>query len=125
VSLGDILGKLGGQQGEQGGIAAISKLFGGTGLQGIMSKLQSSGLGQQVNSWVGTGQNMPVSGSDIKNAVNPDTLQQVAQQQGMSPDQLSQQVAAALPEMVDRATPEGQVPKQGSGLDALTGMFKK
>ena len=64
---------------------------------------------------------MPVSGSDIKNAVNPDTLQQVAQQQGMSPDQLSQQVAEALPDMVDQATPEGQVPKQGSGLDRPAG----
>jgi uncharacterized protein YidB (DUF937 family) len=125
VPLKDILGKLGGQQGQQGGVAAISKLFGDSGLQGIMSKLQSSGMGRQVNSWIGSGQNMPVSGADIKNAVNPETLQQVAQQQGMSPDQLSDHVAQALPDMVDQATPDGQVPKQGSGLDALTSMFKR
>jgi uncharacterized protein YidB (DUF937 family) len=125
VSLTDILGKLGGQQGQQGGVAAISQLFGGNGLQGIMAKMQSNGMNQQVGSWVGTGQNMPVSGSDIQKMMNPQELAQLAERQGMSPEQMCQHIAQALPSLVDQATPNGQVPKQASGIDALTGMLKK
>src|ERR1700743_588203 len=62
VGLNDILGKLGGQNGEQGGVAAISKLFDGEGMQGILTKLQASGLDKQVMSWIGHGQNQPGTG---------------------------------------------------------------
>ena len=125
MALNDILGKLGGQNGQQGGLAAISSLFGNEGLPGIMSKLQASGLDKQVMSWIGGGQNQPVTGAEIKNAVDPQQLQQVAQRQGMSQDELASHVAEALPKVVDQATPTGQVPQQGSSLDALMGMFKK
>jgi uncharacterized protein YidB (DUF937 family) len=125
VALTDILSKLGGQKGEQGGIAAISTLFGGDGMQGILGKLQASGLDKQVMSWVGRGQNEPVTGDDIKHAVDPRQLSEVAQQSGMSQDQVADQVAQALPEAVDKATPGGAVPQQGFSMDALMGMFKK
>jgi uncharacterized protein YidB (DUF937 family) len=124
MGLNDILNKLGGQHGEQGGISAISNLFDEDNLQGIMSKLESSGLGQQVQSWVGKGQNMPVSESEIKNAVDPQKLQQVAQQQGMSSDEVADHVAQALPHVVDQATPNGQVPKQSS-IHSMMGILKK
>jgi uncharacterized protein YidB (DUF937 family) len=125
VGLNDILGKLGGQNGEQGGITAISSLFGNEGMQGILSKLQASGLDKQVMSWVGHGQNEPVTGDDIKNAVDPQQLSQVAQQSGMSTDDVANHVAQALPEAVDKATPGGAVPQQGFSMDTLMGMFKK
>ena len=125
MALNDILGKLGGQNGQQGGLAAISKLFGGEGMQGILTKLQASGLDKQVMSWIGHGQNDPVTGDDIKNAVDPQKLSQVAQQTGMSQDEVADHVAQALPEAVDKATPGGAVPQQGFNMDTLTGMFKK
>lgn len=126
MALNDILGKLGGQKGEEGGVSAISSLFGGEGLQGIVSKLQQSGMDKQVMSWISGGKNEPVSGSEIKNAVDPQQLQQMAQQQGMSQDELADNVAQALPHVVDKATPSGQVPQQaGGGMDALKGMFKR
>ena len=126
MGLNDILGKLGGQNGEQGGMSAISSLFGNEGLQGILSKLQASGLDKQVMSWVGGGKNEPVTGTEIKDAVDPQQLQQVAQQTGMSQDQVADHVAEALPHVVDQATPTGQVPQQASSpLDSLMGMFKK
>ncbi|HEX3513550.1 MAG TPA: YidB family protein [Trebonia sp.] len=125
MALGDILSKLGGQQGQQGGLATITRLLGGgNGLQGIMSKLNANGMGEQVKSWIGTGQNMPVSGADIKNVVDPQQLAQMAEQRDMSPDQMADQVAQALPSVVDKATPEGQVPKQGSSMDSLMGLLK-
>jgi uncharacterized protein YidB (DUF937 family) len=125
VALTDILNKLGGQNGEQGGMAAISKLFEGDGMQGILSKLQASGMDKQVMSWIGHGQNEPVSGADIKNVVDPQQLSQVAQQSGMSQDEVADHVAQALPEAVDKATPCGAVPQQGFNMDTLMGLFKK
>jgi uncharacterized protein YidB (DUF937 family) len=124
VALTDILSKLGGNKGQQGGVAAISQLFGSNNLQGILSALQSKGMGQQVQSWVGKGQNMPISGSDIQNVVDPQRLSQMAQQQGMSPDQMSGHIAEALPNLVDQATPSGQVPQQATSMESLTGMLK-
>ena len=126
MGLNDILGKLGGGDGEQGGMSNISQLFGNEGLQGILSKLQASGLDKQVMSWIGGGKNEAVTGTEIKDAVDPQQLQQVAQQTGMSTDQVADHVAEALPTVVDQATPSGQVPQQaGSPLDSLMGMFKK
>ena len=125
MALTDILTKLGGQQGQQGAVAAISQLFGGNGLQGIVSTMRSSGMGKQVQSWIGSGQNMPVTGADIKKMVDPQKLSQLARQQDMSPDEMSEQIAEALPNLVDQATPDGQVPKQGKSVDSPTGKHKR
>jgi uncharacterized protein YidB (DUF937 family) len=120
VALTDILTKLGGQEGQQ-----LSELFGGNGLQGIVSTLQSHGMGKQVQSWIGSGKNMPVSGADIKKVVDPQKLSQMARQQSMSPDEMSQHIAEALPNLVDKATPDGKVPKQGGSMDSLKGKVKR
>jgi uncharacterized protein YidB (DUF937 family) len=124
VTLTDIFDKLGDARGEQGAITAISELFGAKGLQGIVGKMQSNGMGRQVHSWIGNGQNLPVTAADIKKAVDPQQLAKAAQQQGVSPEQLCEQIAQVLPEIVDRATPNGQVPKQG-GKDAMAGKAGK
>jgi uncharacterized protein YidB (DUF937 family) len=110
-TLGDITAKLGGQQGQEGGLASLQKLVSSSGgLQGLTSKLASSGLGQQVQSWVGHGQNEPVSGSQVKDAMDPGQVSAMAKQAGMSPDETCDHVAKALPDMVDQATPQGQMP---------------
>jgi uncharacterized protein YidB (DUF937 family) len=119
MGLQDVLGKLGGSRGHQGGIDNVQQLFGGGGLQGIVTTLNNKGMGQQVQSWIGRGQNQPISGNDVQRAVDPAKLQQMAQQQGMSTDEFSSHVAQALPDMVDQATPEGMVPKQSGNLKNL------
>ena len=119
MGLQDVLGKLGGSRGHQGGIDNVQQLFGGGGLQGIAATLNNKGMGPQVQSWIGSGQNQPISGSDIQRVVDPAKLQQMAQQQGMSTDEFSNHVAQALPDMVDQATPEGMVPKQSGNLKNL------
>ena len=112
MALQDVLSTLGGSQGHQGGIDNVQQLFGGGGLQGIMTQLNQNGMGQQVQSWVGNGQNQPITGNDVQQAVDPAKLQQMAQQQGMTTDEFSSHVAQALPDMVDQATPGGMVPQQ-------------
>ena len=124
MALTDILTKKSGQQGQHEGIEAISELFGGKGLQAILSAMYSNGLGQQAKSWIGTGQNMPVSSADVKKMANPAALARMAQREDMSPDELCDHVARALPQLVDQATPDGQVPKQG-GKDVPAGKSHK
>jgi uncharacterized protein YidB (DUF937 family) len=120
VTLTDILTKKSSQQ----GIEAIAELFGGKGLQAILSATYSNGLGQQAKSWIGTGQNMPISSADIKKMANPAALARMAQQEDISQDELCDYVARALPQLVDQATPDGQVPKQG-GKDVPAGKSRK
>jgi uncharacterized protein YidB (DUF937 family) len=119
MGLQDVLGKLGGNKGHQGGIDNVQQLFGTSGLQGIVQKLTNNGMGKQVQSWIGGGQNQPISGDDVQRAVDPSTLDQMAKQQNMSPQDYSSHVAQALPEMVDKATPEGMIPKQGGSLRSM------
>jgi uncharacterized protein YidB (DUF937 family) len=114
MALQDVLRKLGGSQGHQGGIDNVQQLFGGGGLQGIVTQLNKNGLGRQVQSWIGSGQNLLISGTDVQRVVDPARLEQLAQQQGMSPGEFSEHVALALPDMIDQATPEGLVPQQAS-----------
>jgi uncharacterized protein YidB (DUF937 family) len=129
-TLGDITAKLGGQRGQEGGLASLQKLVSSSGgLQGLTSKLASSGLGQQVQSWVGHGQNQPVSGSQIQDAMDPQQVHSMAKQAGMSDEETCDHVAKALPDMVDQATPEGQMPAPredpfSKGMDSVKHLLK-
>jgi uncharacterized protein YidB (DUF937 family) len=76
---------------------------------------------------VGQGKNEPVSGADIREAMDPAVLNQVAEQAQMSPEQASEAVAQVLPDMVNKVTPEGQLPTEdpfAKGLGSLKQMFK-
>ena len=116
--LGQILGNvLGGQsqQVQQGLPAILGQLLagqsaGGGGLQGLLAQLSQAGLGPQVQSWVGTGQNMPVNPEQLGQALPQEHVEQWAQQTGTSSAALLAVLAQVLPHAVDQATPEGQVP---------------
>ncbi|OKH92729.1 hypothetical protein AB852_24285 [Streptomyces uncialis] len=128
--LGALLGALssGGQAGQAGqtgqagqaGQAAPSGAAGGGGnpLGGLLDLLQKSGLADQARSWIGTGNNQPVSGAQVKDALPDDTLRKVADETGVSTDQAADRIAESLPQAVDKLTPEGQVPS-GSLEDAI------
>jgi uncharacterized protein YidB (DUF937 family) len=129
--LDQVTAKLGGQQGSDGGVASLQKLVSSSGgLHGLTSKLASSGLGQQqVQSWVGDGENQPVSGSQVQQAMDPGQLNSLAKQAGMTPEETSKHVAQALPDMVDQATPDGHMPAPENdpfrkGMDSVKRMLK-
>ena len=128
--LGEITAKLGGQQGQEGGLASLQKFISDNGgLQGLTSKLASGGLGQQVQSWVGNGQNQPVSGSQVQQATDPSQIHEMSQQSGMSHEETADHVAQALPHMVDQATPQGQMPAPqqdpfSKGVDTVKHLLK-
>ena len=107
--LDDVVGSaLGG--GAFGGIVS-ALLQGNGGLPGLVSTLERGGLGDVVQSWVGTGANLPVSPQQLQGAFGPQVLQQLAQHTGMNPQDLVQQLANFLPGVVDNMTPGGTLPR--------------
>jgi len=99
--LGALLGALGG-----GGASGN----GGDPLGGLMDMLTKSGLADQAQSWVGTGDNQSVTGAQVRQALPDDTLQKVAAEAGVTPEQAADQIARTLPQAVDKLTPNGEVP---------------
>ena len=95
----------------------------GNGLAGLVQQLAASGLGPQVQSWIGTGANFPVSGDQIQQALGSDKIQQLAQQVGINPAELSGALAHLLPHAVDQLTPGGQMPQPGGLQAALSGLL--
>ncbi|MGW6983749.1 YidB family protein [Streptomyces sp. NPDC054932] len=104
---GDILGALLGAL--MGGGASGARAGGGNPLGGLMDMLTRSGLADQAQSWIGTGDNQPVSGSQIAEALPDEALQKAAAQAGVSPEQAADEIARALPTAVDRLSPQGQL----------------
>ena len=128
--LDSLLGGLtrGGQSGDSGGsglggvgtaavIAMILQLVQRNGgLQGVLQKMQQAGMGQQAQSWVGTGPNLPIDPRILQQVLGQGQLGQIAQQLGISQEQASDGVAQMLPQVVDQMTPAGQIPENHGDL---------
>ena len=103
------------------------------GVQGLTSMLQQHGLGDAVQSWVGTGANQAVSsnqlGQALQNGGLGSVVQEAAGKLGVDPNQLLAQLSQVLPHAVDHLTPDGQVPAQGQAggfdLGSLAGLAGK
>ena len=65
------------------------------GLGGLLDKLQQGGLGKVTNSWIGSGQNQPVSPNQVGSALGPNIIKKLAQQSGLSEDELTDQATVA------------------------------
>jgi len=107
--LGELGSLLGGLLGGQAGAAQAGAAAGGIGV--LQQVLAQAGLGQQVDSWIGTGANQPVSASDLNSALgHTGALASLAQASGMSQEDVASQLSEGLPELIDKLTPNGQVP---------------
>ena len=80
------------------------------GLGGLIDKLQQGGLGNAINSWIGHGQNHPVSPGQLGSALGPDLIKMLAQRSGMSEEEITKQLSQILPGVVDKLTPQGRLP---------------
>jgi uncharacterized protein YidB (DUF937 family) len=122
--LGKMLGSLGGGTAGSGGSGDIAGALGGLlggegGLEGLVGQLQAGGLGDQVQSWVGTGPNQPVDPDQLASALGPDKVNQLASQTGIDVGSLLPMLAAMLPQIINALTPDGRVPSGGgaAGFD--------
>jgi uncharacterized protein YidB (DUF937 family) len=80
------------------------------GLGGLVEKLQKDGLSNAINSWIGPGQNQPVSPGQLGSALGPDIIRTLAQRSGLSEEEIIKQLSQILPGVVDKLTPQGRLP---------------
>jgi uncharacterized protein YidB (DUF937 family) len=104
--LGAVIGMLGQGGGQPGGLG---------GLAGLVAKFQQSGLGDVASSWVGTGENQPIAPDQLGGVLGNDMLSGLAQQMGMNQGDLLGQLSQMLPQLVDKLTPNGQIPQGDIG----------
>lgn len=129
---GQVAGALSGQGGAQG--SGLLQLLMGLinnpqtgGLQGLVAAFQDKGLGDLVSSWIGTGQNLPISPEQLQSVLGSGQIGQIAQQLGLSSQEVSGQLSALLPQVIDGITPNGQVPEgdaMQNALGMLSGLLK-
>jgi len=80
------------------------------GLGGLLNKLEQGGLGDQTKSWVGSGQNQPVSPGQLGSALGPNIIKTLSQMTGVPEDQLTKQLSQGIPVIVNTLTPNGRLP---------------
>jgi uncharacterized protein YidB (DUF937 family) len=127
--LGSFLGGSSGDQNKQMLVSLASSLItnhgSGNGLSGLVQQFEQQGLGQVMQSWVGTGKNLPISADQIQQVLGNQYVQQFAQQHGIDLNTASQTIAQLLPQLVNHVTPDGQVPASGDVQNLLTGLLGK
>ena len=92
----------------------------GGGLAGLVEQLGKKGLGDVVQSWVGTGPNKEVTPDQLSHAVDKNMLEELAAKLGISPQMVSTHLAEVLPKIVDRLTPDGKLPAGLPGTPAAS-----
>lgn len=84
---------------------------GSGGLSGLVDKLSQSGLADVASSWIGKGDNKPISASQLVEALGKDKVDAIAQEAGIPPEKGAEVISQVLPEVVNQMTPEGEVPE--------------
>lgn len=129
--LDSLLGSLtGGTQGGAGNnplLGAVMSMLQNNqsgGLGGLIQAFQEKGLGNLAASWVSTGQNLPVSADQISSVLGADQIAALAEKFGLSKGAVSSNLSELLPQVVDKLTPNGQLP-DSSSLAGMLDSFKK
>ena len=111
-------GVLGGVLGA-GAVALVTKYVNQNGgLQGVIDQFQKQGLGGTINSWIGTGDNEPVTADQITKTLGTDKIQEMAKEAGVEPAVLAGQLAEHLPTAIDKITPDGKLPAVAANVAA-------
>jgi uncharacterized protein YidB (DUF937 family) len=100
------------------------------GLGGLVSKFEQAGMGDVIGSWIGKGDNAPISGGQLQDVLGSDVISGIAQKLGVNSATLLPMLATLLPTLIDQLTPKGQVPPEGLGnhddlLSSLSGLLQK
>jgi uncharacterized protein YidB (DUF937 family) len=100
------------QTGRPGPEASVSDILTSSGfgnLAAIVQHLSNGGLDQQVKSWVGTGENLPVNGDQLRGAIGDQHVEKIGQQTGVSAERILMILAQYLPAAIDQASPNGKL----------------
>jgi uncharacterized protein YidB (DUF937 family) len=97
-------------------VASVTKMMeeGSLSLQKFKERAEQSGIGNVFDSWVGKGENKPISAEQVKATADPDNLQKIADDAGGSVDEAAEELSKAMPEVVDKLSPEGELPSDNA-----------
>ena len=90
-------------------------------LSGLKQQADQAGLGDIFDSWVGTGENKPITGEQVKSMATGGRLQELADQAGITIDDAAEEVSKVLPDMVDKVTPDGVLPTDDAVRSSISG----
>jgi len=102
----------GGAPGKMGGLlggASVASVFGG-GLRDLVDRFKQSGHAEAAESWVKTGPNQPIGSYDLEQVIGPEVLSKLAEQTGLSREELLARLTREVPGAVDGLTPNGRLP---------------
>lgn len=98
------------------------------GVAGLVQSFREKGLGEVASSWVGSGQNLPISADQIQQVLGSEQVKQLAAKAGISPDVAGSSLAQLLPTLIDKLTPNGQAPQHSNlmemGMSVLQSLEK-
>lgn len=129
---GKVAGAVKGSQDQQGGLMEgvmgllTNKETGG--LNGLMQSFNQKGLGDIISSWVGTGTNAAITPDQVQEGLGSDMIQQLAEKSGVSFDAAKAKLSELLPSLIDKVTPEGEIPEGGllgKGAELLGSLFSQ
>ncbi len=128
-----VVGQLTGGSGQMGGAPAslvgavleYGRMMPG-GIQGLLGRFESAGLGHIVQSWIGKGPNQPINEDQVQQVVGDEGLQQLSSKSGLPVPEVRSHLTGLLPTLVDKLTPDGKVPSgeggaMGGGLGGMLG----
>jgi uncharacterized protein YidB (DUF937 family) len=128
--LDQVGGALGGALGQGGGVKTIllqqlvAMLSKPGALQQLMGSFKGAGLENILQSWIGTGQNLPISADQVKQVLGSGKVAELAKQAGVGESETASVLSGLLPQVIDKITPGGSVPAQGE-LGNLVGSLGK
>lgn len=116
--LGRMFGALTGEEQENAGAVhgALGDVLGINqpgGLAGLMEQFAANGMADHVKSWIGTGDNIPITAEQVQQALSNEQVAALVQRTGIPVAALMPMVAKILPHAVDHATPDGTAPEAG------------
>ena len=113
-----VKGALGPSSGDPSGLVAgvldAIQSKGAGGLGGFVQDFQDKGLSSVVSSWVGSGPNQPITAAQVENVLGTDRVRSIAGKLGLPPAAVTTGLAAVLPHVIDKLTPEGRLPTTGA-----------
>ena len=95
------------------------------GLGELLAQFQRAGFGAQADSWVSRGQNMPLPANAIEQVFGRNGLAEIARRTGLSEGDASRGLSQLLPEVVDRVTPEGQIPQADALVASVEALSRR
>lgn len=97
------------------------------GLAGLIEQFAGKGLGDIANSWISTGQNLPISPEQIQQGLGDKTIAKLSSQVGISAEEVTSKLSQLLPQVIDQLTPDGKIPQGdlvSKGMELLKGLTK-